>query len=146
MFKQIAASFITLLLAVQPAIAIEEVEDATFEHLTAGDTVSEDGYFVSPAGMAKLISDKKLLTKQKDIECKLQTDKLQIDIDKLNKESTGKLEIQEKMFNSLLELKDSKIKYLESERSSTIWKTAGIFTLGFLASYSMFYLAKDAVK
>lgn len=146
MFKQAFALFITLLLAVQPAIASEQADDATFEHLTAGDTVSEDGYFVSPSGMAKLISDKNLLVKQKDIECKLQTDKLQIDIDKLTKEYTGKLEIQEKMFNSLLELKDSKIKYLESERSSIVWKTAGIFTLGFLASYSMFYLTKDVVK
>jgi hypothetical protein len=146
MFKKLIAFFFTLLLAVRPAIAIEDTEDATFEHLSAGDTVSEDGYFVNPAGMAKLIADKNLLIKEKDIQCKLQIDKLQIDIDKLTKEFTGKLEIQEKMFNNLLELKESKIKYLEDNRSSVTWQTAGLISVGFLASYAMFYLASQTVK
>jgi hypothetical protein len=153
MFKQLTAFFFTLLLAVQPAIAItseleegDHIDEASFEHLLAGEEAPEDGYFVNPAGMAKLISDKNLLINEKDIQCKLQIDKLQIDIDKLTKEFTGKLEIQEKMFNSLLELKESKIKYLEDNRSSVTWQTAGLISVGFLASYAMFYLASNTVK
>ena len=145
MFNKTLCLFLTLLIAVQPAIAYAE-DDASFQHLNVGDTAEEDGYFVSPAGMAKILSDRELLLKKKDIDCKLQTDKLQIDIDKLTKEFTGKLEIQEKMYTSFLELKESKIKYLEDSRSSEMWKTVTVFVVGFAASYSMFVLASHTVK
>ena len=148
MFKKIIALFLTLLMAVRPTIAYAEdvVDDASFQHLSAGDVVEEDGYFVNPAGMAKILSDRELLLKKKDIDCKLQTDKLQIDINKLTKEYEGKLEIKEKVHASLIELKDSKIKYLEDSRHSELWKVVGIFSVGFVASYSMFVLAKNTVK
>ena len=134
----------TLLIAVRPLIAY--AEDESFQQLSAGDTVEEDGYFVSPAGMAKILSDRELLLKKKDIDCKLQTDKLQIDIDKLTREYEGKLEIKDKMNANLLELKDSKIKYLEDNRNSEMWKTVTVFVIGFAASYSMFVLATNTVK
>ena len=144
MFKKTLCLFLTLLIAVRPLIAY--AEDESFQQLSAGDSVEEDGYFVSPAGMAKILSDRELLLKKKDIDCKLQTDKLQIDIDKLTREYEGKLEIKERMNTSLLELKDNKIKYLEDSRTSETWKVVGVFTIGFIASYAMFSLAANTVK
>jgi hypothetical protein len=144
MFKKTFCLFLTLLIAVRPLIAY--AEDESFQQLSSGDTVEEDGYFISPAGMAKILSDRELLLKKKDIDCKLQTDKLQIDIDKLTREYEGKLEIKDRMNVSLLELKDTKIKYLEDNRNSEIWKTVTVFVIGFAASYSMFVLATNTVK
>jgi hypothetical protein len=153
MFKKTFALLFTLLLAVQPAIAIvpdtdeeDHIDEASFEHISSGEEALEDGYFINPAGMAKILSDKELLLKKKDIDCKLQTDKLQIDIDKLTREYEGKLEIKERMYTNLLELKDTKIKYLEDNRNSEMWKVVGIFAVGFAASYSMFVLATNTVK
>ena len=150
--KQFIASFTLLALLVGwlPIARAEDLdkdgEEDGFVELKEGETATEDGYFFNHGALSSLIAKQEtklsLLNNEKDKEYS----KLKLDLETTIKKKDLEIASNKDMYESMLNIRQTRINQLVDEQKLGDWKLTGGFLLGFIASIAMFYAAVQVAK
>ena len=146
--KSLFAGFMSLVfLATWPSLAYgqtisaEEEFDGDYSIVKEGDKVPYDGFLFDKDGIINVIVNKNLEIQKLTINKDSEIAKLKIEIDSINKQHKLELQINKDLTDSLVKLRDDRIKLLEDSKRWDDVKLFGAVLIGIVLSVTIFYAA-----